>query len=444
MGYLIMALQLLLSLSILVTLHEFGHFWPAKRFGMRVEKFYLFFDAWGIKLKQFKKNGTEYGIGWLPLGGYVKIAGMIDESMDTEQLKQPPQEWEFRSKPTWQRLIVMLGGVTVNFVLGFFLMIMGVFVWGDKYLASESAVYGVSVSELGKQMGLKDGDKILRIGDEKLEKLNYGVVVNQMLFYKKNKLTVERNGQPLVLTIADSLILKLPSQKKTPLYVTRVPFVIGGIIPGSPADSSNLFELGDSLVACNGVATPYFDMMVKEVSRQKNKDITVIYYRNGVKKEGTLRANEKGQVGLAPYGPDRFFDLEVHQYTLLEAIPEGIDRSYNFLSTQIIAFGQMFTGRMKASESLGGFVSIAKLFPTSWNWQHFWHMTAILSLILGFMNLLPIPALDGGHVMFLLYEMIARKPVSEKTLEIAQYIGFVLLISLLLFANGMDIYRLFE
>jgi len=443
MGYLIMALQLILSLSILVTLHEFGHFWPAKRFGMRVEKFYLFFDAW-FSLYKVKYGETEYGIGWLPLGGYVKIAGMIDESMDTEQLKQEPQPWEFRSKPAWQRLIVMLGGVTVNFILGFLLFAVVLFVWGEKYLPNENAKFGIMPSKLGQEMGLKGGDKILKIGDEQFDKFNYGQVVNKMLFYKEDRLTIDRDGQTIELVVPDSSIVKLPSQKRRPLFMARVPFVAGVIAEGSPADSSGLFEVGDSLVACNGVSAPYFDVFAQEVKKHKDEEVTITLYREGQRKEVKVHTTPEGKIGIGPYGADRYFEFERERYSLTAAIPAGINKGYNFLATQIIAFGQMFSGRIKASESLGGFVSIAKLFPTQWDWEHFWRMTAILSLILGFMNLLPIPALDGGHVVFLLYEIVARRPVSQKVQEIAQLVGFVILIALLLYANGLDIYRLFQ
>lgn len=443
MGYLIMGLQLLLSLSILVTLHELGHFLTARRFGMRVDKFYLFFDAW-FSVYKIKKGDTEYGIGWLPLGGYVKIAGMVDESMDKEQLKLPPQPWEFRSKPAWQRLIVMLGGVTVNFILGFFLMAMGLFIWGEKYLPTDNAIHGITPSELGLEMGLKDGDKILKIGDKKLTRLHFGVVVNEMLFYKQNKLTIERAGTEIILNVADSSILKLPSQKKTPLFMPRLPFVAGKIVVGSAADSTGLFQVGDSLVACNGKSVPFFGMFVKEVRGNKNKEISITYYRKGEIKEALITTSDKGQIGIAPFGMDRFYKYERQKYGFFESIPAGINKGSDFLATQVIAFGQMFSGRIKPSESLGGFVSIAKLFPPTWNWENFWRMTAILSLILGFMNLLPIPALDGGHVMFLLYEIIARKPVSQKVLEAAQLVGFLILITLLIYANGMDIYRLFS
>lgn len=439
MGYLIMALQLVLSLSILVTLHELGHFWPARKFGMRVEKFYLFFDAW-FALFKVKKGETEYGIGWLPLGGYVKIAGMMDESMDKEQLAQPPQPWEFRSKPAWQRLIVMLGGVTVNFILGFFLLGVVYFVWGEKYLPIENVKYGVLPSTLGEEMGLQAGDQVLQIGDTKLDRHNPRMVSKIMLLEKKYDMTVIRNGQEIKVVAADSSTRKVGSDK-TPLYMTRVPFVIGKIMPESPAEQAKAFEEGDSVVAINGKEIFFFDKFVEEIQQHKNEKITIAFYRNGERKEGKVTPDSTGKIGIAPFGDERFMQYDRQEYSLLEAMPKGVTAGTSFLSDQITAFGQMFTGRIKATESLGGFISIAKLFPTEWNWEHFWRMTAILSLILGFMNLLPIPALDGGHVMFLLYEMIARKPASPKVMEIAQTIGFFLLISLLLFANGNDIWK---
>ena len=440
MGYFIMGMQLLLSLSILVTLHEFGHFWTAKKFGMRVEKFYLFFDAFGGKIFHTKRGETEYGIGWLPLGGYVKIAGMIDESMDKEALAQPPQPWEFRSKPAWQRLIVMVGGVTVNFLLGIFLFAMLLWIYGEKYLPSKNIENGVACSELAKEMGFKDGDQILAVGGEEFEKFNSGIITGKMLFDKIYDVKILRDGQEMTITVPDSSVVKLPSQKGKALFTPRVPFVAGGFAKESAAKKAGM-EKGDSLVACNGVATPFFTDFVAEITKHKDQDVQVDYYRDGELKQLTLHTSKEGKMGVAPYGPDRYYEFGREKYGLLAAFPAGLNKSYRFLETQIKAFGQMFTGRIKASESLGGFISIGKMFPPVWDWEHFWRMTAILSLILGFMNLLPIPALDGGHVMFLMFEIIARRPVSEKVLEFAQIIGFVILLSLLLYANGMDVYR---
>jgi regulator of sigma E protease len=441
MGYFIMAMQLLLSLSILVTLHELGHFWTAKRFGMRVEKFYLFFDAW-FSLYKVKKGETEYGIGWLPLGGYVKISGMIDESMDKEQMAQPPQPWEFRSKPAWQRLIVMVGGVTVNFLLGIFLFAMLLWTYGEKYLPTQQVKNGIFCSKLAKEMGFKDGDRIIRIGSESFDKFNPGILVGKMLFDKENQVTVVRDGQELNFEVADSSVIKLPSHRDAPLFSPRVPFVAAAFGENSGAEKAGI-QKGDSLVACNGVATPFFSDFKKVVSSNKDTVVTVDYYRNNVLESARVQTSEKGLIGLAPYGPDRYFNYDRDKYSFIASFPAGCTKSYDFLATQIKAFGQMFTGRIKASESLGGFISIGKLFPPVWDWEHFWRMTAILSLILGFMNLLPIPALDGGHVVFLLYEIVARRPVNEKVMEYAQVVGIVILLSLLVYANGMDVYRSF-
>lgn len=436
-----MAMQLLLSLSILVTLHEFGHFWTAKRFGMRVEKFYLFFDAW-FSLWKKKIGDTEYGIGWLPLGGYVKISGMIDESMDKEAMAGPPQPWEFRSKPAWQRLIVMLGGVTLNFILGIFLFAMLLWVYGDKFLPAKNVVNGVSCSPLALEMGFKDGDQIVGIGNEELKKFNSGLISGKMLFDKIYDVKIVRAGQAMTITVADSSVVKLPKHKDEHLFIPRVPFVAGKIMAGTPAQKAGL-EVEDSIIACNDIATPFFSDFRAIASKHKNADVKVDFYRKGELKSLTIRNSAKGELGIAPYAADRFFEFDREQYGFLAAFPAGLAKSYDFLATQIKAFGQMFTGRIKASESLGGFISIGKMFPPVWDWEYFWRMTAVLSLILGFMNLLPIPALDGGHVMFLLFEIVARRPVSEKVLEYAQMVGIVLLLGLLLFANGMDIYRVF-
>lgn len=443
MGYFIMGMQLLLSLSILVTLHEFGHYWTAKKFGMRVEKFFLFFDA-GFHLYKKKIGETEYGIGWLPLGGYVKISGMIDESMDREAMAQPPQPWEFRSKPAWQRLIVMIGGVTVNFLLGIFLFAMLSWIYGDKYLPAENAVYGIAVSGLAEEMGLQDGDKVLAIGEEPFDKFNSGVVTAKMLLDQVFELTIERNGEKMTLTVPDSTVVKLTkySKKKIRLFEPRVPFVAGQIVEKSPAEKAG-FELEDSIVALNGTPTPFFSDFLAIASEEKDKDITVDFYRNGELQTKTVHTTESGKIGIAPYGPPRFFALDTIHYGFFESFPVAVVKSYDFLANQIKAFGQMFTNRIKAQDSLGGFISIGQMFPPYWDWEYFWRMTAILSLILGFMNLLPIPALDGGHVLFLLFEIVARRPVNEKVLEYAQVVGIILLLGLLLFANGLDIYGIF-
>lgn len=436
-----MGMQLLMSLSILVTLHELGHLLPAKWFGMRVEKFYLFFNP---KFELFKRQigETEYGIGWVPLGGYVKIAGMMDESLDRESLKQPPKEWEFRSKPAWQRLIVMIGGVTVNFILGVFLLAMLAWQYGDEYLPTENLSYGIGTSQLAQEMGFKDGDYVLAIGNQPLDKFNPMMVGAAMLLDKEYEVKIRRNGQEMTFMVADSSVLKIPKHNKTKgmLYTARIPFVIGEVVEKSPAAAAKLQE-GDSIVALNGSPTRYFMEFRRAIQPYKNRSVVLSYYRDGVLQTTTVGTTEKATIGVIPYGPDRYFEFERKRYSLTESFPLAGTRSIQFMRDQIKGFGQMFTGRLKPTENLGGFVSISKMFPPYWDWEHFWRMTAILSLVLGFMNLLPIPALDGGHVVFLIYEMIARRPVNEKVLEVAQVVGLLLVLGLILFANGNDIYQ---
>ena len=442
MEYLIVILQFILSLSILVTLHEFGHFLPARWFGMRVEKFYLFFNPW-FSIYKVQRGETEWGLGWLPLGGYVKIAGMIDESMDTEAMNQPPQEWEFRSKPAWQRLVVMLGGVTVNFILGFFIMSMLLWIYGEKYLPTQNLTNGIAISQIGQEMGLKNGDKLLAIGDKEMPNFNPRFLLKEIVINMATKIKVQRDGKDTIIVVPDSVANKLASNKNQQLFCApRVPVVVAEISKKSPADSAKI-QKGDSIIACNGIPTQYFDEFQQEVVRHKSEKISITLIREGKPVNVDLVTTDKGMVGIAPYGAERYYTYETKKYSLLAAIPAGIANGWDFLITNIKALGQMVTGsgRVNASESLGGFYSIAKLFPTEWIWERFWYMTAILSLILGFMNLLPIPALDGGHAVFLLIEIVMRRPVPQKVMEYAQVVGFVLLIGLLLFANGMDLIR---
>ncbi len=442
MMYAVMIGQLLLSLSILVVLHEMGHFLPARWFNTRVEKFYLFFDPW-FSLFKIKRGDTEYGIGWLPLGGYVKISGMIDESMDLEQMKQPAQPWEFRSKPAWQRLIIMLGGVTVNFILGFFLYAMVLWVWGEEYLPASEAKYGISVDSVGMELGLRDGDKILEVGGRPFEKFNDKLVLREIVINNANTMKVERDGAVVTLPIDAkySSVLSSSKFKDTPLFLPRMPFEIGKLIKDMPAEKAGLLEK-DKILAVNDIPTAYFSDFSKQVKAHKNEDITISVLRNNLDTvRVALRTTEQGMVGVAPFGPDHYFNTKRQDYSLLQALPMGVTKGTRFLSDQMKAFGQMFKGRIKASESLGGFASIGKMFGYQWDWERFWTMTAVLSLILGFMNLLPIPALDGGHVVFLLYEVITRRKPSDKVLEYSTTAGFFLLMSLLLYANGLDVVR---
>lgn len=434
MTTLILVSQLILSLSILVTLHEMGHFFPARWFGMRVDKFYLFFDPW-FSLYKVKKGETEYGIGWLPLGGYVKIAGMVDESMDTEQLALPPKEWEFRSKPAWQRLIVMLGGVTVNFILGFFIFGMLLWINGREYLPMKNASYGIACDSMALAIGLQDGDKILKVGDMSYDRLNPSLVQRKVAFEDVRTITVERGGEQKVLEMPADVTSKLGAFKGQ-LFAARFPFVLDSVVSGKLADKAGLRK-GDSLVAVNGVQAIYFHEFTKALAAQKDKEVTITYYRDGAAQDVKIQLTAEAKIGVGP----RLLPMEREYFGFFAAMPEGVSDGVSFIMTQLRAFGKMFSGSLSPTESLGGFGSIAGLFPPAWDWSKFWYITGALSLILGFMNLLPIPALDGGHAIFLIVEMIIRRPLPQKFMEYAQLIGILLLFSLMIFANGNDLYK---
>lgn len=443
MGMLIMIGQIMLSLMILVVLHELGHFLPARWFDTRVEKFYLFFDPWFSLFKK-KIGGTEYGIGWLPLGGYVKIAGMVDESMDIEQMNQPPQPWEFRSKPAWQRLIIMLGGVTVNFILGFFIYSMVLFVWGEKYLPNANVSNGIYVDSLGMQLGLQDGDKILALGDKPFDKFNDRALVKAMVINNLKTIHIERDGKPMDIVIPAEKISQFASSKnsKSEIFGPRIPFVVAEVAKASPASKAGI-QKDDQIIGLNGTPTPYFHEFKKISKALISKPTTVELLRNKDTLNVNLTTTELGTIGVANYTPDHFMNFETQKYGFFEAFPAGVKKGSSFIGDQFKAFGQMFKGKIKASESLGGFGAIGSMFGDVWIWERFWTMTAILSLILAVMNLLPIPALDGGYVLFLLYEIITRRKVSDKFMEKAVTVGFFLLMSLMLYANGLDIFRKF-
>ena len=441
MGVLIIITQFILSLSILVILHELGHFLPAKLFKTRVEKFYLFFDPYFSLIKK-KIGETEYGVGWLPLGGYVKISGMIDESMDKEQMKQPPQPWEFRSKPSWQRLIIMLGGVTVNFILGFFLFAMILTIWGEEYLPNSQVVNGINVDSLGADMGLHTGDKILKIGDSAFNKFNPPSLKSAIIFDDVREVTVERMGEPVTIPIDDKYVSILTSYdyKEYGLFNARIPCGIAKVSKGTPGQRAGL-QAEDQIVGINGIPIRFYDEFTDVMKGKSNEQIELEILRDEMLQTLSLTTDEDGKIGFNALGPAHYFDTERQEYTFVEAIPAGVTKGIDFLAKQINAFGKMFSGKIKAKDSLGGFGTLAGLFPDSWNWESFWNITAILSLILGFMNLLPIPALDGGHVMFLIYEVVSGRKPSDKFMEYATIVGFVLIIALLLYANGLDVLR---
>lgn len=435
--------QLFASLSLLIVLHELGHFLPARWFRTRVEKFYLFFDPWFSVVKK-KIGETEYGIGWIPLGGYVKISGMIDESMDKEQLKGEPQPWEFRSKPAWQRLIIMLGGVTVNFLLGFFIFGMMLFIWGDQYLPANQVKYGIATSEMARELGLKDGDQMLAVGQVPFDKFNDGVVVKEILIHNAATITVIRDGQTMDVTVPENAASRLASEskKKEALFTPRIPFKAQKLAPGSPAETAGIRE-GDLIISLNNEPMPFYSDFKNRVKTIPNTQVTVGVLRGIDTISLVLTTTEQGTIGVFPAPPSDYMTFESQSYTFFEAMPAGVVKGWKFLATQLSAFGQMFSGKINPSDSLGGFISIGNMFPAYWSWFDFWQMTAILSLILAFMNLLPIPALDGGHVIFLLWEVVTGRKVSDKVMEYATMAGFIFVIALVLYANGLDILRLF-
>lgn len=444
MEILIKVTQLLASLSLLIVLHELGHFLPARWFRTRVEKFYLFFDPW-FSLAKKKVGDTEYGIGWIPLGGYVKISGMIDESMDKEQMKGEPQPWEFRSKPAWQRLVIMLGGVTVNFLLGFLIFGLMLYVWGEQYLPAKEARYGIATSEMARELGLMDGDKVLKVGDLSFDKFNDGIVLKEILIHNARTLTVERSGSVIEIPLPKDAPARLAgfAKQKSPLFSVRIPFKVAALVEGSPAASSGLL-VNDEIIDLNGEPTPYFQDFQQRVRQMPGQKIQVGIRRGQEALVLEMTTTPEGTIGVAPYREDHYMQVETQQYSLVQALPAGVTRGWQFLVTQLRAFGQMFSGKINPSDSLGGFITIGDMFPSYWSWVDFWQMTAILSLILAFMNLLPIPALDGGHVLFLLWEVVTGRKVSDKVMEYATLAGFIFVIGLVLYANGLDVLRLFQ
>lgn len=429
--------QFLLSLSILVVLHEFGHFLPAKWFKTRVEKFYLFFDP---KFSLFKKQigETEWGIGWLPLGGYVKISGMIDESFDSDQMQGEPQPWEFRSKPAWQRLIIMLGGVTVNFILGFLIFGLMLFTWGKSYIANDSVKDGIVVDSLGLQLGLLEGDHILKVGDKEMTKFSQGAVLGGIVLEDAKSITVRRQGSELTIPVKDESIQMLTTYENqgVRLFDIRYRSELGAIQEASKADQIGL-KPGDQLLALNGHDVTYYHNFQKHFKANLGNQTDLTWLRGRDTLQQSFVVEEGGVLGIWPVEPEQV----VEKFGFGESMVMGTKQGVNFITGQINAFGKMFTGKIKAKDSLGSFISIGKQFGVTWDWPRFWNMTAMLSLLLGFINLLPIPALDGGHVMFLLFESITGIKPSDRFLEYATLAGFILLVGFMIYALGLDISR---
>jgi len=438
--------QLLLSLSILIILHELGHFLFARLFATRVEKFYLFFDPW-FSLFKYKRGDTEYGIGWLPLGGYVKISGMIDESLDREQLKQPPKPWEFRSKPSGQRLLIMLGGILVNLMLGFIIYSAVLFAWGEKYLPNKNLSDGIwCVDSMAQDIGFQNGDRIISINNT--EPQRFEDIYREIIFGGYVK--VLRNNQVDSFMIPRDFIGNLVKERNITLFYPRVPFIVREIPDSSLNRKSGLLSK-DQVVSINQVSIRYYDEYLSIVDTLQPGPVTVEVLRDGRRIPLKLTLSPQKKLEILSFIPDfeeleklNVYKLETRTFNLLQAIPAGFKLAGDRLAFYIKQFKLIFDFKTGAYKGLGGFGTIGGLFPRVWEWQSFWEITAFLSLILAFMNVLPIPALDGGHVMFLLYEMITRRKPSEKFMEYAQIVGMVIILGLLIYANTNDILRWIE
>lgn len=453
-GVALQAGYLFFSLSILVIVHEFGHYITARWFKCRVEKFYLFFDPWFSLFKK-KVGNTEYGIGWLPLGGYVKIAGMVDESMDKEQLAKPPQPWEFRSKPAWQRLIIMLAGVTMNVLLAFFISAMILFTWGETKLPNAEAKDGIWVTDsLISKIGLQNGDKIVSINGETVK---YFDDISLKILLGKT-IEIDRKGVDTTIQIPVNIIEQLIEKKgkRNPLVAPRVPVIINelanapesdsklsGLVASSNQNYKNL-QVGDQIVGVDSIATPYFDQLTQVLKTKKNDSVTLAVLRNQEMVAARVRVDSNGNIGFNIMDLDQLNDLgilkqETKKYGFFASFPAGVAKTGDQLSSYIQQLKLMVNPETGAYKGVGGFKTMASIFPsTGWDWEAFWKITAFFSIILAFMNLLPIPALDGGHVVFTLVEMITGRKPSDKFLEYAQIVGMVILFALLLYANGND------
>lgn len=439
MDGLIMAGQLILGLSILIVLHELGHFLAARAFGIKVEKFYLFFDAWGVKLFKFNYKGCEYGIGWLPLGGYVKIAGMIDESMDTEQMAGPPQPHEFRSKPAWQRLIVMLGGVFVNIVLGIFIFWMMTFKYGETFISNDKLVQGIVPGSIGKDIGLVAGDRITAVDGEKVVRFNE--LLSSKVLMGGVDLTVERNGTTKHIAVPNDVLNDVADFGMDEFVRERVYLNgIADVQKGGAADQAG-FLAGDSILALAGTPLTFFDEFQAKLAENKNKEVDALVFRNGQEINLQVKVPEDGVLGVSiPFN----LPVETVQYSFLQSLPIGASRAWGSLVDNAKGLGKVATGQVKATKALSGPVGIAEMFGAEVNWVRFWTLVGLLSMALALMNLLPIPGLDGGHTMFLLIEMVQGKPMSDKFMETAQLVGFVIIVALMVFVMGNDILKLIQ
>lgn len=440
-GVLVKTGQFILSFSILVVLHELGHFLPARWFGCRVDKFYLFFNPW-FSLWKKKKGETEYGIGWVPFGGYVKISGMIDESMDKEQMKLPPQPHEFRSKKAWQRLIIMLGGIIVNVILAIVIFIGIMWYWGEEYIPNKNLKYGIYADSLGQRIGLKDGDNILSLDGKPIE--DFHTIGQSIIIDEVKKMQVSRNGQQMEIVVPANFKSSLMSTKLNRFIEPRYPHYIDSVGKEVKILKGSL-QKGDRIIAANNVSTPYFQDYFNAKKGLSNVPMKVMLLRNEKDTVQTeVQLSEAGTIGILSRPANKILGSTVKKYSFLQSIPAGTTACIDQLDKQVTGLKQLATGKVKASESLGSVISIGNTFSGYWDWHRFWLLTGIFSIVLAFMNLLPIPALDGGHALFTLIEMIIGKRPSDKFMEYAQTVGMILLLGLMAYALGLDFWRLFK
>lgn len=436
MDGLVMAGQLLLGLSILIILHELGHFLAARAFGIKVEKFYLFFDAWGFKLFSFKYKDCEYGIGWLPLGGYVKIAGMIDESMDTEQLSGPPQPWEFRSKPAWQRLIVMLAGIAVNIVLGIFIFWMITFKAGETYIPNDKLVDGIVPGKIGKSIGLQTGDRLLAVNGVEIKR--FDEITSSKVLLGGAELQVSRNGQNKVIHVPGDILEQVADYGVGEFLLPRETLNrVNEVLPKGNASAAG-FESGDSILSVNSKPIRFFDEFQSALVPNKGKKVSVNVWRKGQVLTLTPTVNQEGLIGISL---NRNIPTETIKHGLGASLPIGASKAWGLFTDNAKGLGKVVTGQVKANKAFTGPVGIANMFGSTVDWLKFWTLVGLLSMALALMNLLPIPALDGGHALFLLIEMIKGKPLSDKFMERAQIVGFCIIVALMVFVLGNDIIK---
>ncbi|MBP9186073.1 MAG: RIP metalloprotease RseP [Bacteroidia bacterium] len=436
---LIMAAQLIAGISILVILHELGHFWAARAFGIKVEKFYLFFDAWGKKLFSIKIGDTEYGIGWLPLGGYVKIAGMVDESMDTEQLEKPAEPWEFRSKPAWQRLIVMVAGVVMNIITGIIIFALLSYTYGEKYTVNSSLQYGVVASELAQESGFRNGDKLKSVNGKEIKYFENALSSDELLA-DVTIYTVERNGVDTQITLSKDFTRKFTSSKKAEFLSPRFTYSIEETVSGYPAEKAGL-QKGDVLLSVDSSSVVFFDELQLALKNQSGKQAQLRILRGLDTLQMPIEITSDGKIGIAPNPMGVQYDSL--KFGFLESFPKGVNKAYETIALQVKGWGKIFSGDIPANKAVQGPIGIAKYYGGEWVWSRFWLFTALISLGLAFMNILPIPALDGGHVVLLLIEMITGKPISTKVMERVQTVGMVILLTLMVLIFGNDIIGLF-